>query len=269
MLSFFVPKESYQRNEEPTTISMLTARKVLTDTDKRLIMERTYNNYALIYAHSGNFCCYINNEKVALGDGELLCLGKYAKFGIQPDGERNGAFYVIEFNASDISFINLNNGRVKYFVQSNVRRIVLDIYSESKKGQIGRSIGEAYLLALLLTLSQTPDARPSDGAIYERASRYIIDNAHLDLRTQDVADALGYNKDYLGRLFLRYGEKTLKEAICEERIGQAKELLASTNYDLNKISALLSFSGTNTFVKFFKYHTKTTPTEYRRMKQKR
>lgn len=266
MLSFFTPKDSYQRNEEPAAIGLLSARKVLTYTDKSRIMERTYDNYALVYAHSGAFCCYINDEKLTLGYGELLCLGKYAKFAIQPDGEREGVLFVIEFSASDLSFIGLNRGRVKYFAQSNVRRLVRDIYGESKKRQTGRSIAEAYLLALLLTLSQTPDARPSDVSIYEKATRYMIDNAHLDLRTQDVADALGYNKDYLGRLFFRYSGKTLKEAISEERICQAKELLATTNYDLNKIAALLTFSGTNTFVKFFKYHTKMTPTEYRRMK---
>ena len=217
---------------------------------------------------SGSFCCYINEEKVTLGDGELLCLGKYARFAIQPDGEREGAFFVIEFNASDLSFIELERGRIKCFAQSSVRRLVRDIYGESKKRQAGRSIAEAYLLALLLTLSQTSDARPSDVSIYEKASRYIIDNAHLDLRIQDIADALGYNKDYLGRLFLRYGGKTLKETISEERLGQAKGLLSTTNYDMNKIAALLSFSGTNTFVKYFKYHTKMTPSEYRRMKRK-
>jgi len=267
MLSFFTPTDSYQRNEEPATISLLSARKVLSDADKRQIMERTYNNYAIVYAHSGAFCCFINDEKLSLGDGEMLCLGKYAKFSIQPDCEREGAFYVIEFNASDISFIDLKKGKVKCFAQSNVRRLVIDIYGESKKRQTGRAIAEAYLLALLLTLSQMPDARPSDITVYEKASRYIIDNAHLDLRTEDVANALGYNKDYLGRLFLRYGGKTLKEAISEERVGQAKGLLATTDYDLNRIAALLSFSGTNTFVKFFKYHTKTTPTEYRRMRR--
>ncbi len=265
MLSFFTPKEAYQRNEEPVSISLLTARKVLTDTDKSRIMERTYDNYALVYAQSGSFCCYINEEKVTLGDGELLCLGKYARFAIQPDGKREGVFFVIEFNASDLSFIELERGRIKCFARSSVRGLIRDIYGESKKRH---SIAEAYLLALLLTLSQAPDACPSDGVIYEKASRYIIDNAHRDLRTRDVAEALGYNKDYLGRLFLRYGGKTLKEAISEERLGQAKGLLATTDYDMNRIAALLSFSGTNTFVKFFKYHTKMTPSEYRRMKRK-
>ncbi len=165
MLSFFTPKESYQRNKEPATISLLSARKVLSDTDKGQIMKRTYNNYAIVYAHSGSFRCYINDENVMLTDAEMLCLGKYARFAIQSDGEKEGAFFVIEFNASDLSFIALNKGKVKIFAQSNIRRLVVDIYRESKKPQAGRSIAEAYLLALLLTLSQMTDAHPSDVSV--------------------------------------------------------------------------------------------------------
>lgn len=268
MLSYYTPKDSYQRNEEPAVINLLTARKVLTDTDRTLIMERTYDNYAIVYAHSGGFCCCVNGEDITLGEGELLFFGKYAKFAIRTDGGRAGGFYVIGFNASDTSCIEPDRSRVRHFAQSSVRRLVCDIYGESKKQHTGRSIAEAYLLALLLTLSNLPDSRSSDCSIYERTTRYIIDNAHLDLRVGDVADALGYNKDYLGRLFLHYGGKTLKKAITEERIAQAKELLASTDYDLNRISVLLNFYSTNTFVKFFKYHTQMTPTEYRRIKQK-
>ncbi len=266
MLSFIIPKVSYQRNEEENTISILSVQKVLTDTDKKFVIERIYDNYTLIYAHSGNFRCFINNEKTTLKDGELVCISKYTKLALFPDCEKNGVFYIIEFNLNDISFISFKSGFAQSRISTSLRDRIPEIYGEYKKTPLGKLISEAHLLAILLTLSRVSETSSLERSIYEKAMRYIIDNAHLDIKARDVAEATSYNKDYLCRLFTRYGQKTLKATIAEERMNQAKILLSSTRYPLTKISALLSFSDSNAFVKFFKYHTSITPTEYRRMK---
>ncbi|MBR5012228.1 MAG: helix-turn-helix transcriptional regulator, partial [Clostridia bacterium] len=102
--------------------------------------------------------------------------------------------------------------------------------------------------------------------LYDNVCAYISEHAKEDPSAEQIADALGYNKDHISRVVKKCGGKTLGEMIAEERINVAKGLLASTNYPLEKIAAVLNFSGANSFLKFFKYHVNMTPSEYRRKK---
>ena len=55
----------------------------------------------------------------------------------------------------------------------------------------------------------------------------------------------------------------LKAYITRRQVEYARNLLSTTLYTVGQIAAMLSFKSENHFIKFFKYHTKMTPSEYR------
>ena len=55
----------------------------------------------------------------------------------------------------------------------------------------------------------------------------------------------------------------MKEYITSSKIKLASELLTTTLDSVKEISARLGFRSENNFIKFFKYHTMTTPAKYR------
>ena len=92
---------------------------------------------------------------------------------------------------------------------------------------------------------------------------YIRLNIGRGVSVGTVADNFGYHANYLGRLFLKATGKGMKEYITEAKVERAKALLTTTLHSVKEISAVLGFRSENHFIKFFKYHTLTTPSKYR------
>lgn len=96
-----------------------------------------------------------------------------------------------------------------------------------------------------------------------RISDYVTLNPEKTMSVQSVAAHFGYHENYINTAFKSAYGVTLKKYISEQRLAYAKGLLNTTLYTVNQISQMMSFKSENHFVKFFKYHTSTTPTEYR------
>lgn len=88
-------------------------------------------------------------------------------------------------------------------------------------------------------------------------------NTEKNISATSVSDKFGYTEDYLNRIFKQAYGISLKQYIINQKLDKAKLLLQTTLYTVKQISAILGYSDENLFLKFFIYHTKTTPTEYR------
>lgn len=94
------------------------------------------------------------------------------------------------------------------------------------------------------------------------AAEYIASNIGTRPTVTDVAEHLGYNADYLCRLFRSAYGITLKNFIAEETVKKAKILLTETGKSIGSVSETLGFENENLFAKFFKYHEGITPSKY-------
>ena len=88
-------------------------------------------------------------------------------------------------------------------------------------------------------------------------------NASPKLRITAVAEHYGYNKEHISRLIKKEYGMGMKELINKFIILNSKNMLANTNLSVKEIGALMKFDDATAFVKFYKYHEKMTPTEYR------
>ena len=97
----------------------------------------------------------------------------------------------------------------------------------------------------------------------EKAKHYLTDHLTQEIRTEDIAEAVGISPYHLSRLFKTHTGLTLREYLARERIEAAKQLLATTDRTIPQIASLLRFCDQSYFTMVFRRQTGQTPGEYR------
>ena len=113
---------------------------------------------------------------------------------------------------------------------------------------------------LLTDQPQLPAIDPQFSEILE----YIDLHASAKLRLEDVADSLGYNKNYICHLFQKHIGQTYVQYLTQRRLENARRLLTDTALPIAEIALRCGFSDNTYFNRVFKRATNRTPAEYRR-----
>jgi AraC-like DNA-binding protein len=110
---------------------------------------------------------------------------------------------------------------------------------------------------------ETPVDTNDLNAVATWAHTYIRINFERPITSSSVAAALGYNVDYLGRIYHRTYHCTLTEAIHRRRISKACDYLIDGNLTISQIAPKCGFTDPDYFRRIFKRYMKITPGEYR------
>ncbi len=92
---------------------------------------------------------------------------------------------------------------------------------------------------------------------------YIEEHLTDRITLQDVADAAGLSRNYACRVFKAELGISMNEFIMQERIEEAKRLLADNDRQINDIAESLQFCSQSYFTKCFHKLTGKTPNEFR------
>ena len=83
------------------------------------------------------------------------------------------------------------------------------------------------------------------------------------IRVGEIAYALGYNPDYLARVFKKRTGDSIKAYIDDIKMNFIRNQLLSTDLPLERIALDFGFEDYKAFLKFLTYHEGITPTEFR------
>lgn len=119
------------------------------------------------------------------------------------------------------------------------------------------------LYVLLAELKVQREQQAPQNALAARVHEYIRSHADLPLTVRQVAESIGYHPDHLSRVLKSCYGFTLRQEINRQRMNHARFLLQTTDNTIARIAMEMGYSDPNLFEKFFRYHQKTTPTEYR------
>lgn len=126
----------------------------------------------------------------------------------------------------------------------------------------------AYMMEAICSLlfGDALDVQTNDGVT---TLRDIIERSFADpeFRVSEVIDSLGYNKDYMRRLFKSEVGKTPTDYLTDRRIAGARRLLAQPDtreLSITKVAFMCGFYDANYFTRVFKKETGMLPSEYRR-----
>lgn len=106
-------------------------------------------------------------------------------------------------------------------------------------------------------------ARPGCPVAVRRTIEYVRARLHEPITLSGAAAHCGLSEKYLSRLFLRETGLRFAGFVQEERVFEAKRLLAHTAMPLQAVGHTLAFSSQSYFTKVFQAHTGLTPGQYR------
>ncbi len=97
---------------------------------------------------------------------------------------------------------------------------------------------------------------------------YIFSHLHGKITVQQVAAAIGLERNYLSTLFRKYEDMTLKQYILQEKIKLVKNMLSYSEYSYVEIANYLGFSSQSHLGEQFRKATGTTMSHYRERHKK-
>ncbi len=232
----------------------------LFDTDKPWTHpKRIIDSYELIYCLEGSFYIIENNNTYLIKEGTLLFL--------YPDLQHVGfrqtttptKFYWLHFHCNGFEKLRLQKKYSTTF--NNINEHIFRELSSLQAQAHNQTLLDIKLTELLIKLSTPIEVTYSK--LFTEIKEYIRVNAGKSLTPQEIADKFKYSSGYLSRLFTKTIGIPLKNYIIEQRLSFIKSLLLNSNYSIKEVSDICDFWHENNFVKFFKYHTGITPSEYR------
>lgn len=96
------------------------------------------------------------------------------------------------------------------------------------------------------------------------AHTYIRINYDRAITTSKIAEALGYNADYLGRIYRQVYGCTLTEAIHRRRVNVACDCLLDSSMTIEQIAEKCGFADPDYFRRVFRQHMHISPGDYRK-----
>ncbi len=102
----------------------------------------------------------------------------------------------------------------------------------------------------------------------EQAKQYLTTHLTQEIRTEDVARAVGVSPYHLSRLFKALTGQTMRQYLTGARIEAAKQLLAASDRSIPQIASLLRFCDQSYFTCIFRKQTGLTPGQYRKEHQR-
>ncbi len=98
----------------------------------------------------------------------------------------------------------------------------------------------------------------------KKAIELIDENSSTHITVSEIADAVGYNRSHLYRLFRQEIGMSMQKYINSMRINSAKSMLRDSTLPITRISQSLGFTSQSYFTKVFKAAVGVTPNVYRK-----
>lgn len=226
--------------------------------------KRFLEKYELIYVLEGALYLKIDEYNVTLSDNDLIIIPPYKTVDGSKESSQQTSFFWVNFLTDDPDHFGLTFNLVHIKQPEKFIIVLEELINLSHHNKTADFTMDATLILLLSLINKSIEESSSQHLIINKVINYVESNISEPLTVEMVADALKYNKDYISRIVKNYYGISLKKYIDLQKLNLAKRLLTTSNYSIKDISLMLGFNESNLFTKFFKYHEKISPLEYRK-----
>lgn len=190
----------------------------------------------------------------------------------------HGDFYCIEYHKKEVAcngllfnniyqqpYINLETG--DYIEMDYIlKKLIVEIENTDS---YSKSVVKAYLQLILALCSKI---KSKDLVIYEEKNAHhplmnfkalLENNFHKERQPSFYAAQMGISPNNFSKICKQHFLKTPSELIHERVILESKKLIHLSYKSMKEIAAELHFDDENYFSRYFKKHTKITPTAFR------
>jgi len=121
------------------------------------------------------------------------------------------------------------------------------------------------MLELILTELEVGSAEQNESTLVNQICEWIRAHSNKKITVIDIAQRYSYNPDYLSRLVKAKHGVTLEKYIKLQRSEYIKKMLLSTENNISQVASLCGFDSYQSFLKYFEYHEKMSPSQYRKI----
>lgn len=240
--------------------------------DNFVHMERIINIHVLIIVEQGILNIEIGKKQYKVRHGESIVLPANIPHKGFKDTDTDG--HIEYFWAHFVTESNFSIGETVsefsvplHFTLSDYARVrilynqLLDVH---QLGGLRKKYCDFLFTALCFEISAQSEYETASGnKIVNKAVAWIELNINSPISLEQIADALGYNKRYLTRIFKENLNVTVNEYIMEKKLTVAKQLLTGSDETISSIASTLGFDDAGYFMRVFKKHEGITCREYR------
>lgn len=224
---------------------------------------RIIDTYEIIFMLEGSAYITEENKEYILKKNDILLLepGK-EHFGFKESDEFVSFFWIhyITENPEYKNFTKHITITDPYILKTLFSQS-LHISNTPSYSPVSRNLYMALIIEEILSHIKSSERTPN--YLASQIKDYVKVNIENNPTVNEIAKHFGYHENHISRVFKSAYGTTLKKYIEGQILEYSRNLLHTTLYTVNQISRILSFKSENHFIKFFKYHTEMTPTEYR------
>lgn len=243
-------------------------------------IDRTMSHFVLLFVREGALHIAEEDQNFTVGAGQSLLLWPGRRHRGTKDYDDELQFYWLHFSltrgedksltpddqeggGASLAIPQYANVARPDFVTELFRR-----YLDDQDTERLQPLGAALYSWMILT--EISDRRASQdtgtaASLAGRAYAYIRTHFHEKISASDVASSVGYNTQYLGRVFQRTYNQSLAQSIRRARISHAKSLLLHTNHNVAEIARMSGFDDVTYFQRVFKQLEGMSPLRFRRL----
>jgi AraC-like DNA-binding protein len=228
----------------------------LFDSDKEWIHPTvTVDTYEIVYVVEGQVHIREGERRFDLSKGDLLVLEPGVEHGGTEPSYGRTSFYWMHYRCSAPEKLALP----KQFAPDEVDTL-RTLGELMHLQQASPVVAELSLARFLLECGREPER---GNRRVSEICEFIRVNSARGVSVIEVAERFGYSADHLSRLLKKELGVDAKTAIVRYRMEYIESKLLNSDYSVKEIAAQSGFEDENAFVKFFKYHAGTTPSNFR------
>lgn len=225
--------------------------------------KRVIDTYEIIIMYAGNAFICENNCNFNLKKNDILLLEPSKEhYGFKSSSEFV-SFAWIHFKSDGEHFKSLPKLTHSEDLFS-LRTLVSQLLHSSNTPNYSSITYDMYCALIveeILFLNKTTEIPGNMLAV--QIKEWIRNNICKNITVKQIAEQFSYHENHISRIFKNSYNISIKQYITSHKLKITKDQLCNTLYNINQIAHSCGFESENHFIKFFKYHTGLTPTEYR------
>ena len=239
----------------------------------------SHDYYQIFMVRVGPQRYTIGEETRTLKDGECVLVRPNELHGMENISGEICRCYEVKFTASTARLEALLAALPTFFPEDElVLGLIRELVAESARARASTlTFASDYLVALVNYLfrhfGEAGGEDEEDGVVdtvgYSGLSREIIryleQNYDREVPLQEIADAVGFNKNYICAVFKRDSGMTIGHCQTAIRIRKAAEFISFSDMSLAQVASATGFTNLSHFNRIFKKVTRIPPGQYRRM----
>lgn len=234
---------------------------------------RTIDSYEIIVVQSGTLGIHEEDRRFDVEAGQALLLRPRRKHGGTKPYGADLSFYWIHFRLRE----DMPAGAVPLFELAQLTTLsepepVIELFrrflDQQEQGRRNPLLLDLLMLELLCEIAGADAARAQESgrtnALAARADSLLRTHFHEPVSTASIAERLGYNPDYLGRVYHRRYARTLTDALHEYRLKHACQLLLEGTGNIDEVALRSGYADAAYFRRVFKRYKGVAPSHYKR-----